>query len=34
MLGLTEPQIVASYEDHVVHRTEPFTTAQVDRAHP
>ena len=25
MLGLSEPQIAALYNDHVVHRTEPFT---------
>ena len=34
MLGLTEPQIATLYNDHVVHRTEPFTTAQVDRRPP
>jgi crotonobetainyl-CoA:carnitine CoA-transferase CaiB-like acyl-CoA transferase len=34
MLGLSEPQIATLYDEHVVHRTEPFTTAQVDAAHP
>ena len=34
MLGLSEPQIATLYDDHVVHRTEPFTTAQVQPAHP
>jgi len=34
MLGLSEPQIASLYDDHVVHRTEPFTTAQVEPAHP
>jgi crotonobetainyl-CoA:carnitine CoA-transferase CaiB-like acyl-CoA transferase len=34
MLGLSDAQIGALYDDHVVHRTEPFTTAQVDPAHP
>jgi crotonobetainyl-CoA:carnitine CoA-transferase CaiB-like acyl-CoA transferase len=34
MLGLAEEQIAALYTDHVVHRTEPFTTAQVEPAHP
>jgi hypothetical protein len=34
MLGLSEPQIASLYEDHVVHRTEPFTTAQAEPLHP
>ena len=34
MLGLPESQIATLYNDHVVHRTEPFTTAQVEPAHP
>jgi hypothetical protein len=32
MLGHSEPQIAALDDDRVVHRTEPFTTAQVEPA--
>jgi crotonobetainyl-CoA:carnitine CoA-transferase CaiB-like acyl-CoA transferase len=34
MLGFSEPDIDQLYRDQVVHRTEPFTTPQVDAAHP
>src|SRR5882724_10599694 len=34
MLGLSEPAIAALYADEVVHRTEPFTTPQVDAINP
>jgi crotonobetainyl-CoA:carnitine CoA-transferase CaiB-like acyl-CoA transferase len=34
MLGLADEQIATLYDDRVVHRTEPFTTAQVEPAHP
>jgi crotonobetainyl-CoA:carnitine CoA-transferase CaiB-like acyl-CoA transferase len=34
LLGLGQDEIATLYSDRVVHRTEPFTTAQVDSAHP
>ena len=34
MLGLGPDQIATLYSDRVVHRTDPFTTAQVEPAHP
>jgi len=34
MLGLSDPQIAGLYDDQVVHRTEPYTSAQVEAAHP
>jgi crotonobetainyl-CoA:carnitine CoA-transferase CaiB-like acyl-CoA transferase len=34
MLGLSEPTIARLYEDEIVHRTEPFTTAQVAAVNP
>lgn len=34
MLGLSDEHIAALYNEQVVHRTEPFTTAQVEPAHP
>jgi crotonobetainyl-CoA:carnitine CoA-transferase CaiB-like acyl-CoA transferase len=34
MLGLSEPAIARLYEDEIVHRTEPFTIAQVAAVHP
>jgi crotonobetainyl-CoA:carnitine CoA-transferase CaiB-like acyl-CoA transferase len=34
LLGLSQPQIATLYDDRVVHRTEPYTTAQVEPAHP
>jgi len=34
MLSLSEPQIASLYAQQVVHRTEPFTTPQVEPAHP
>jgi len=34
MLGLSDPQIASLYAQQVVHRTEPFTTPQVEPANP
>ena len=34
MLGLSDEQVAALYGEGVVHRTEPFTTAQVTPAYP
>ena len=34
MLGLTDASIAGLYADHVVHRTEPFTTPQAEAANP
>lgn len=34
MLGLSEDRIAELYTENVVHRTEPFTTAQATTAHP
>ena len=34
MLGFSEPDIAELYEENVVHRTEPFTTPQVDAVNP
>jgi crotonobetainyl-CoA:carnitine CoA-transferase CaiB-like acyl-CoA transferase len=34
MLGLPEAHIASLYDEEVVHRTEPYTTAQVDASHP
>lgn len=34
LLGLSEKDIVRLYEEEVAHRTEPFTTPQVEAAHP
>ena len=34
LVGLSEPEIDALYADAIVHRTEPFTEAQVEAANP
>jgi crotonobetainyl-CoA:carnitine CoA-transferase CaiB-like acyl-CoA transferase len=34
MLGLPDAAIEGLYADHVVHRTEPFTTPQAEAANP
>jgi len=34
MLGLSETEIAALYAEQIVHRTEPFTTPQVDAVNP
>ena len=34
MLGLDDDAIARLYEEQVVHRTEPFTEAQVEAIHP
>jgi crotonobetainyl-CoA:carnitine CoA-transferase CaiB-like acyl-CoA transferase len=34
MLGFSEPEIEKLYEEDIVHRTEPFTTPQVDAVNP
>jgi crotonobetainyl-CoA:carnitine CoA-transferase CaiB-like acyl-CoA transferase len=34
MLGLPEADVANLYADNVVHRTEPFTTPQVEAVHP
>jgi crotonobetainyl-CoA:carnitine CoA-transferase CaiB-like acyl-CoA transferase len=34
MLGLSETEIDALYAEQIVHRTEPFTTAQAEAANP
>jgi crotonobetainyl-CoA:carnitine CoA-transferase CaiB-like acyl-CoA transferase len=34
MLGLSEPEIEQLYTEKVVHRTEPFTTPQIDAVNP
>jgi crotonobetainyl-CoA:carnitine CoA-transferase CaiB-like acyl-CoA transferase len=34
LLSLSESQIAGLYDDQVVHHTEPFTTGQVEPAHP
>src|SRR6185437_16146270 len=34
MLGLSETEIDALYAEQIVHRTEPFTTPQVDAVNP
>jgi hypothetical protein len=34
MLGLSEPDIENLYTEKIVHRTEPFTTPQVEAANP
>src|SRR5271169_6452231 len=34
MLGLSDEEIARLYEEEVVHRTEPFTSPQVEAVHP
>ena len=34
MLGLSETEIDALYAEQIVHRTEPFTTPQVEAVNP
>jgi hypothetical protein len=34
MLGLSDGEIDRLYAERVVHRTEPFTTPQVDAVNP
>jgi hypothetical protein len=34
MLGLSQSAIDQLYADQVIHRTEPFTTPQVDAVNP
>ena len=34
LLGFSEQAIAELYEDSIVHRTEPFTSPQVEAVHP
>jgi crotonobetainyl-CoA:carnitine CoA-transferase CaiB-like acyl-CoA transferase len=34
MLSFSEPDIARLYDEKVVHRTEPFTTPQIDAVNP